>query len=53
MSIECYYTECPLHSCHEPGQEGPFCDEAECSATEEQIKRYEKERQEYLKKRSI
>lgn len=29
MTIECYESKCPYHSCHYGG-EGPFCDEDEC-----------------------
>lgn len=39
MSIECYYKWCPHHSIH-TGQDGPFCDELECVATEEEMKKY-------------
>ena len=30
MTIECYNTKCPKHSCHTLHDEGPFCDEKEC-----------------------
>ena len=30
MTIECYTTECPWHSCNTQGEEGPFCYEVMC-----------------------
>lgn len=30
MIIECYKSECPEHSCHTPGEEGPFCYAIQC-----------------------
>jgi hypothetical protein len=53
MTIECYFSGCPFHSCNEPGQEGPFCYEEDCRATMNQVEAYEKERMEYLKKHTL
>ena len=30
MTIECYDTDCPFHSCHHQPDDGPFCDEEDC-----------------------
>ena len=30
MTMECHNSDCPWHSCHIPGEEGPFCYEDEC-----------------------
>ena len=46
MAIECYYSGCFFHSNNkDPYEEGPFCDEKECQATEEQLILFEKYRQ--------
>lgn len=37
MTIECYYGNCRFHGTH-GGDEGPFCFEEECKATEHEIK---------------
>ena len=38
MTIECYYSQCPHHGNNEtPKEEGPFCYQAECLATEVQL----------------
>lgn len=37
MTIECYYGDCPHHG-NQSGDEGPFCFEPECKATEQEIK---------------
>lgn len=53
MTMECYHSNCKYHSCHIIKDEGPFCDEEKCLATEEEQKQFEKEREKYLKKYSI
>lgn len=41
MSIECYYDSCPYHGTQEiPPDEGPFCPEAECRATPDELSLY-------------
>jgi hypothetical protein len=30
MTIECYESSCPFHSCHTHTDEGPFCYETTC-----------------------
>jgi len=35
--IECYYKWCKNHCYHHNGDEGPFCNNNECTATNEQI----------------
>ena len=40
MSIECYFHQCSHHSSHYDMDNGPFCDERECIATDEQIAEY-------------
>lgn len=47
MSIECYHDSCSFHSVHF-GSEGPFCDEEECRAAEQEILRFEEIRRKYL-----
>lgn len=37
MTIECYFDACPHHGVHS-GDEGPFCYEEECKATDQEIK---------------
>lgn len=41
--IICYYGSCKHHD-----KEGPYCYEADCKATESEIKTYETERIQYL-----
>lgn len=41
MAIECYYKWCPYHSFHDLNEEGPFCYESECKASEEESKLFE------------
>lgn len=36
MTIECYYDTCRYHGVH-GGEEGPFCFEEECRATEHEL----------------
>jgi hypothetical protein len=39
MTIECYYQHCPHHGANEdPPDEGPFCFQSECIATETELK---------------
>jgi len=52
MAIECYYSSCKYHSC-QTIKDGPFCDEEECLVTEEELKKFEKEREEYLEKYTV
>lgn len=42
MTAECHMSPCPKHSCHTPGEEGPFCYEDECHATEEELEVWHK-----------
>ena len=45
MTIECYYGACPHHGTNEtPPDEGPFCYQLKCLATEEQVVSYQKAR---------
>lgn len=37
MTIECYYGDCRYHGT-QSGDEGPFCFEEECRATEHELK---------------
>lgn len=47
--IECYYAECPNHCVHGPdANDGPFCDNLECTATDEQLAAYKVQRDAYL-----
>lgn len=48
MTIECYYNHCPCHSANNGQDEGPFCYEKECVASEEEREEYAKQRQELL-----
>lgn len=43
--IECYYCDCPNHSCHN-SYEGPFCNLDACVATPGQLAHYAKLRKE-------
>jgi len=45
MTIECYFGQCEFHSCHDPGEEGPFCYENECRLTEEELKKHRLQQQ--------
>ena len=38
MTIECHYHQCKYHGNWEEGEEGPFCYERECRATEKELK---------------
>lgn len=49
MTTECYYSGCKHHSCHYSVDNGPFCDEPKCLATEDEIKIFSAERVQYLK----
>ena len=53
MTIECYFKECPKHSIHGFPEDGPFCYEYECSASEIEIKEYQVLRMEYLRSTSV
>lgn len=45
MACECYYPQCPHHGTQEtPPDEGPFCHEPECKATDEQLEQWGRER---------
>lgn len=45
MAIECYYGSCRFHGTREvPPDEGPFCHQRECLATEQELRRFEAER---------
>lgn len=44
MSCECYFDKCKYHNTQNDPDEGPFCDEPECLATEQEIKIWTKER---------
>lgn len=45
MATECYYGDCRFHGSQEsPPEEGPFCYERECRATEQEIRLFEVER---------
>jgi len=50
MTIECYFSECKYHSCHDPNEEGPFCYEETCNASEEEIETFNKTRGDFLKR---
>lgn len=52
MTIECYHGNCKYHGAQE-GEEGPFCFEDECKATEEEQTKLDEERRIYLKKQII
>ena len=49
MTIECYYSACEYHCSHDPNDEGPFCYERECRATDEQIVVFQRQREEEMK----
>jgi len=53
MTIECYYSDCLYHSCHEIGQEGPFCYEEECKATEYEQEQFEMQRRLLLNEKDL
>lgn len=48
MTIECYYGNCRFHGT-QSGDEGPFCFEEECRATEHELKLHGLLRQAYEK----
>ena len=48
MTIECHLSRCSYHSCHEPGQEGPFCDEQKCRVAESELEILQRKRKERL-----
>ena len=45
MTIECYYKHCKYHSIHTDPEDGPFCYELECRASEEDRECFEYLRQ--------
>lgn len=49
MTIECYFKTCKNHSVHEQGEDGPFCAQAMCTATEKEIEGFTHDRQVELK----
>jgi hypothetical protein len=53
MCIECYYDKCPFHSIHADKDEGPYCYEDECRASEEQLQIYDEIRKSYLQENKI
>jgi len=48
MTIECYFRWCPRHSIHDDPEDGPFCYEGKCKATDIEIESYKKLRKEEL-----
>ena len=38
MTIECYYSACRYHGVWDVSDDGPFCHESECRATEQELK---------------
>lgn len=51
MSIECYYGDCKFHS-NNTGyiDDGPYCHEAHCKASDKELVEFEKKRREDLKR---
>lgn len=49
MTIECYHGTCKYHG-NKDGEEGPFCFETECQASQKELQAFEIIRQEYLRK---
>lgn len=47
MTIECYYSECKYHGAID---DGPFCYEADCRATQKELQQFEVIRQAFLEK---
>lgn len=47
MTTECYYSQCPYHSCHDD-DDGPYCYEDECHATGHELEVWEIGRQNEL-----
>ena len=48
--IECYFKDCPKHCIHFCPDEGPFCNEDECTAGKDDLVVYHKKRIEDLAK---
>ncbi len=48
MMIECYYNDCPHHEAHVIDDNGPFCNQDDCTATEAERAKYEARRVEAL-----
>lgn len=53
MTAECYYKQCPFHSIHTIPDDGPFCYEPKCLATEQKMVEWQKERNEELKAKGL
>lgn len=54
MTIECYYKWCPHHEYNQQnGDDGPFCYQPKCLASEEDIRAYQELRKAYLADISI
>lgn len=50
--IECYYCDCPNHSCHFSYNE-PFCNLDQCVATAKELDAYAKARKEQKEKKAL
>lgn len=50
MTIECYYGECKHHGIHFDPEDGPFCYEDDCLASQKELQQFEVIRQAYLEK---
>ena len=49
MTTECYYGGCKYHGSKSDPEEGPFCFEEECKATQEEIVGFQLEREIFLR----
>lgn len=44
MTTECYFKQCPFHSTHSDKDDGPYCYERKCLATDEKCIQWQAER---------
>lgn len=49
MTIECYHKDCPNHSHQTNKDDGPFCYQDNCTATQEQIIIFDAKREKEIK----
>jgi len=53
MTIECYYKQCPFHSSNTGDDDGPYCHEPKCHATDSECTEWQAERDAELKRIGI
>lgn len=53
MTTECYYKQCQFHSSKTDPDDGPYCYEPKCQATESKCNQWQEERDAELTKKGL